>query len=76
MQYLEDIISKVLEIDPAVIKDSTRPADIESWDSFNGLMLVAELEKQYNLRFSIEEVISVKNVGDIRKILRQHGIDV
>lgn len=69
-------MSKVLSIKPKSITDSTRPEDIESWDSFNGLVLVTELEKNFKVKFSLEEVVAVKNVGDIKKILRHHGLKI
>jgi len=70
------ILSKVLGIDEASITDNTSPANVESWDSFNGLMLVSELEKEFNVKFTMEEVISVKCVGDIKKSLKRHGISI
>ena len=69
-------MSKVLSIDSKTISDSTKPEDIESWDSFNGLILVTELEKNFKVKFSLEEVVSVKNVGDIKKILKGHGVKI
>lgn len=74
MQKLKTILSKVLEIDEKVINDATSPTNTETWDSFNGLMLVSELEKNYNVQFTMDEVTVVKCVGDIKKALRKHNI--
>ena len=76
MKTVEEILSKVLSIDSKTISDSTQPEDIESWDSFNGLILVTELEKNFRVKFSLEEVVAVKNVGDIKKVLRRHGVKI
>lgn len=74
MKRLKAILSKVLGIEQTLITDKTSPSNVESWDSFNGLMLVSELEKEFNVKFTMEEVVSVKNVKDIKESLRKHGI--
>jgi len=74
MKKLRAVLSKVLGIDEDTITDKTSPDNVEAWDSFNGLMLVSELEKEFNVKFTMDEVTSVKNVGDIKKALRKQGI--
>ena len=74
MDRLKAILSKVLGIEPDSITDKTSPDNVESWDSFNGLMLASELEKEFNVKFTMDEVVSVKNVRDIKESLRKHGI--
>lgn len=74
MDRLKAILSKVLSIGTDSINDKTSPDNVESWDSFNGLMLVSELEKEFNVKFTMEEVMSVKNVKDIKESLKKHGI--
>ncbi len=76
MISLEKVLSKVLGIDPKSITDEMDPGSVPSWDSFNGLLLVTELEKNFGVTFSIDEVIAVKNVGDIRRALKSHGIQL
>jgi len=74
MKRLKAILSKVLEIDENEITDETSPDTVETWDSFNGLMLVSELENNFNVRFTIHEVTIMKSVKDIKDILKKHGI--
>ena len=71
---LEKIIAKVLGVDEALITNESGPDSIASWDSFNALLLVAELEKNFNTKFTLEEITSVKTVADIKKVLKSHGI--
>jgi len=71
---LYDIIAKVLQIPSSQINDQISPDNTPEWDSFNAIMMVAELEKVYDEKFSMNEVMAVKNVGDIKKILDKHKI--
>ena len=74
-QKLYNIISKVFSVSISEINDESSPETIESWDSFNGLVLVDELENNFNIKFSVSEIIDVKNVKDIKKNLKNHGVD-
>lgn len=73
---VEEVVALVLGIDPGAVTDATSPRDVESWDSFNGLMLVTELEKEFGVSFHIDEITGVQNVGDIKKALRNHGVAI
>ncbi len=75
MKELKKILSSILDINEEIITDDLSPKDVEDWDSFNALMLVSELENAYNVKFTISEVVEVKNVGDIKKALTAHGVN-
>ena len=46
-QKLIKLIASVLNIDENLINDETSPKNTESWDSFNALVMVSELEAQF-----------------------------
>jgi len=75
-EKLYNIISKVFSVPISEINDESGPETIESWDSFNGLILVDELESSFNIKFSVSEIIDVKNVKDIKTHLSNHGVDL
>ena len=75
-EKLYRVISKVFSVPISEINDESSPETIESWDSFNGLILVDELENSFNVKFSISEIIDVKSVKDIKKHLKNHGVDM
>ena len=75
-EKLYNIISKVFSVPILEINDESSPETIESWDSFNGLILVDELESNFNIKFSVSEIIDVKNVKDIKRHLNNHGVDL
>lgn len=76
MKSVEEVLANVLALKPEDITDDSGPDTIESWDSFNGLMLVTELEKNFKVSFSLEEVVGVKKVKDIKRVLKSHGIRI
>ena len=74
MKKLGSIIAKVLEIDEKSITDNTEIANVEAWDSFNGLMLFSEVEDEFGIKFTIDEIGSVKRVRDIKNMLKKKGV--
>ena len=73
---LYKIIAKVFSISESEISGESSPENIESWDSFNGLVIVDELENHFNIKFTISEIIDVKNVADIKRHLKNHNVDL
>jgi acyl carrier protein len=76
MDRLYKLIARVLNENINNINDESSPETLSNWDSFNGLLLADELEKEFNIKFSIDEIIDVKNVADIKRHLKNHGVDM
>jgi len=75
MEKLEDILALVLKIGAKDINDETSPQNTPSWDSMNGLLIVTEVEKNYGIKFTIDDILSIKNVGKIKEILAKHNLN-
>jgi len=75
-EKLYQIVSKVMGISASEIDDKSSQESIESWTSFKGYVLLYELETNFNVKFSIDEAMDVKNVGDIKRHLRNHGVQI
>lgn len=75
-EKLYKLIAKILDVPISEINDESSPETIENWDSFNSLMLADELESEFNVSFSLEEIIDSANVSAIKKHLRNHGVSL
>lgn len=73
---LYSIISKVLNVSLSEIHDESSPETIESWDSFMGYVLLDEIENAFNVKFSLDESLEIKNVSDFKKLLLKNGISL
>ena len=71
---LYELIGRVMNVPVSQINDNSSPESIESWTSFNGYVLLYELEHEFNVKFTMEEAIDVKAVSDIKRHIRNHGI--
>ena len=73
-EKLYKIISKVMNVNIEEISDESSPTTISNWTSFNGYVLLYELESNFDVKFSIDEAMDVKNVSDIKRHLQNHGV--
>lgn len=64
-EKLNEIFRDVLDNDEIELKDETHADDIEEWTSLTHIQLIVEIEKAFNLRFSSEEILEWKNVGEM-----------
>jgi len=71
---LNQLIAEVLDLKIEEINDDVSPENTDSWDSFNALVMVTELEETFNVSFTMDEVYEVKKVSDIKEILTQHSV--
>ena len=66
---LERIIRGVFNIMDGSLDPNWTSDDIESWDSVGHLNLILELEKEFGVKFEIEEMFDLVKLGDIETIL-------
>ena len=72
---LFEIVSRVMNIPIAEISESSGPDSIPEWDSFNMFVLLDEIEKEFSVKFSLEETLEIKTIGDFKKKLEEHGVN-
>jgi len=75
---MEDRINSVLKrvfdlTDAELAKDLSR-ADIAKWDSLTHMDLVVSLEREFNVNFDIDDIISLDGIERIRVILKGKGV--
>lgn len=68
---LLDILTRVFRIEKDEIKDDLKRKDFEPWDSMAHLMLVSEVENEFEIFFEDEEVVDIWTVADLKKLLKQ-----
>jgi acyl carrier protein len=70
-QRLEKVIREVFLIEGGVIDENWTSDDIPDWDSVGHLNLIMEIEKEFSIKFEIEEMFEIERLGDILKILKK-----
>lgn len=73
MKSFSDIVCEIFSIPPESVRDGMSSKDIPEWDSMNYLRFIAELEKEFAVSFSMDEVMSASTLGDLRRIVEARG---
>jgi acyl carrier protein len=68
-QELKQVILKVLSLDDWDIKDETLAAHVPGWDSLNHVNVILAIEKHFRVRFRPIEVLKLKNIGDLQRLV-------
>jgi len=75
-EKLKEILAKVLLVDKTKINDRMSRKDVEEWDSMAHLMLVSEIESEFGIMMSDDDITEIKTVGDIKKVLRKLDVAI
>ena len=70
------IISEVMNVPLSQINDNSGAETLQEWDSFKMYVLINEVEEEFNIKFSLEETLEIKNVSDFKKQIEKHGINI
>ena len=66
---LIDVFRDVFDDDSLTVTAATTAADIEDWDSLSHITLVSAVEDEFRMKFSMKEVVEMKNVGEMAAIV-------
>jgi acyl carrier protein len=62
---LRSVFQRVFEDKDIAITRHMTADDVETWDSLRHIQLIGEVEKAFQIKFKLREVLSMKNVGDL-----------
>lgn len=69
MKTFNSIAASIFNIKEEDINDSLSSKDISDWDSMNYLLFIAELEKNFDVSFTMDEVMNASSIGDLRAVV-------
>ena len=76
MEKFNKIVADIFKIPVGDIQDTLTTKDIPDWDSMNYLLLIAELEKEFNVSFDMDDVLKGDSLGAIKNVIRSKGVTV
>ncbi len=71
-----DIVTKLTEVFRKVFNNGTLELrndltanQVDNWDSLTHMILISEIETQFNVKFRLKELNKMRNVGDMIDLL-------
>lgn len=76
MKKLHAIIAKALKFSPhVVVSDAMTMANTSDWDSLAHMELVLDIEEQYGINLTADNIVAMRSVKAICQILRDREVD-
>ncbi|MFR3818378.1 MAG: acyl carrier protein [Fusobacterium varium] len=69
-EKLQEIFRDIFDDEELVITEEMTAADIEDWDSLAQINLIIAIEKEFGVKFNLEEISKLKNIGEILEIIK------
>lgn len=73
---LFDIVASVLNIEAETLTNESSGLNTENWDSLRHIELMLAVETAFSVRFSMSEMVSMQNLGDMRALIIEKGVDL
>jgi acyl carrier protein len=65
LNQLQEIFHDQLDDESIILTSETTTDDVDDWDSLTHIMLVVAIEKHFKIKFTSNETLSWKNVGEM-----------
>ena len=66
---LNAVFQDVFDDEEINVTETTTADDIEDWDSLEHISLMAAVEKEFSIKFSMGQIVSMKNVGEMTDLI-------
>lgn len=68
-EKLNEVFRDVFDDESITVNDTTTADDIEDWDSLEHINLMAAVESEFGIKFSMGQIMTMKNVGEMADII-------
>ena len=65
LKKIKPIFIKVLEHHNFELTDTTTTEDVDGWGSLTHMVIIAEIEKDFDIKFKLLELMGMDNIGDL-----------
>ena len=72
-ERLNAVFRDVFGDDGITVCDETTAADIEGWDSLRHITLLAAIEDEFDIEFSMGQTVKMKNVGEMADYIEEEA---
>jgi acyl carrier protein len=68
------VFADVLRVPVEDVNDDMSPDNTSQWDSKSSMELALAIEDAFSIRLSTKEIVSMRTVGIVKKVLRNRGV--
>ena len=71
LQQLTTVFQDVFDDEQLTISEQTSADDITDWDSLMHITLISAVEDEFQVKFGMQEIIEMQNVGQMADLIEQ-----
>lgn len=68
-ERLKKVILGQLKLKEFDLREETHAYEVPGWDSLSHISVLVAVEKEYSIRFKTIEVLRLKNLGDLQRLI-------
>ena len=68
-ERLKGVLLRTLNLQDYDFQPTTLASEVPGWDSLRHLDVIAAVEREFSVRFKSLEVIRLKNIGDLQRLV-------
>ena len=73
---VDQLLADLLQIPVTEVTDQLAMTDLDVWDSLKHIELIASLEEQLAVQLTFDDIVAMRSVGDIKRVLSNKGVTV
>ena len=71
IEKLQKIFNDIFTEQQVMVSKNLSANEVDEWDSLNHINLIVAIENEFKFKFTLEEIQSLKTVGDTIKLILQ-----
>ncbi|MDR1638402.1 MAG: acyl carrier protein [Clostridiales bacterium] len=68
---LNTVFRDVFNDNKIMVEARTVSSDIDGWDSLMHISLISAIENEFDIKFSMKDIVGMKNVGEMIEIIER-----
>lgn len=69
VEKLTSIFRKIFNEKNLILRDDLTANDVETWDSLTHMLMITEVENEFQIKFKLKDLNKMKHVGDLISII-------
>jgi acyl carrier protein len=75
-EKLFELAATIFGVDASSISMKSTPLNTPTWTSLAHITLISAVEQEFNVSFEMDEILNIKTIEDISRLLEDRGASV
>ena len=71
-EQLKEIFATALDLEVDEIEEDSSQDNLEDWDSLGHLNLISEIEKEFKVKITMDEVMAMTTYSKVKEVICAH----